>query len=102
MIEPVTLEQVETLVIRLPPKDQLKLLAHISERLSDTLLTAEPATESDHEQRVRDERLRLAKALCDEVGETLLMTPKGASMQQKRVSIGCETRGLTQLCRSDA
>ena len=37
MTEPVTLEQVETLVVRLPPKDQLKLLAHISERLSDTL-----------------------------------------------------------------
>ncbi len=37
MTEPITLKQVETLAVRLPAKDQLKLLAHLSERLSDML-----------------------------------------------------------------
>jgi hypothetical protein len=66
MPELVTLEQVETFVIQLPTKDQLKLLARISERLSSTLPVA-PGAESHHEQSVRDERRHLAKVLCEEV-----------------------------------
>jgi hypothetical protein len=66
MPESVTLEQVETLVVQLPPKDQLRLLAHISERLSNTLSTAPEATRP-HDDRVRDDRLQLAQILCDEV-----------------------------------
>ena len=99
MTEPVTLEQVETLVVRLPPKDQLKLLAHISERLSDTLST-EPATESDHEQRGREERLRLARALCDEV-EDITDDAKGSFDAAEDLHRIRDER-VAQLCRSDA
>lgn len=34
MIEPLTLAQVEALAVQLPPQEQLKLVAHISTRLS--------------------------------------------------------------------
>ncbi len=70
MPESVTLEHVETLVVQLPPKDQLRLLAHISERLSSTLPTALEATRS-HDGSVRDDRVQLAKILCDEVDEVI-------------------------------
>jgi len=70
MPESVTLEQVETLVVQLPPQDQLRLLAHISERLRTTLPTA-PDTTRPHDDRGRDDRLHLAKILCDEVDEVL-------------------------------
>ena len=68
MPESVTLEQVETLVVQLPPQDQLRLLAHISERLSSTLPTA-PEAKSSHKDTVQDDRLQLAKMLCDEVDD---------------------------------
>ena len=99
MIESVTLEQVETLVVRLPPKDQLKLLAHISERLSDTL-SPEPVAESDYEQRMREERLRLAKALCDEVGD-VTDDAKGSFDAAEDIHRMRDKRA-DQLCRSDA
>ena len=70
MPESVTLEQVETLVVQLPPQDQLRLLAHISERLSSTLLTA-PEAKSSHTETVQDDRLQLAKMLCDEVDDVI-------------------------------
>ena len=99
MTEPVTLEQVETLVVQLPPKDQLKLLAHISKRLSDTL-SAEPEAESDQEQQARDERLRLAKVLCEEV-EDLADDAQGefdAAEDIRRI----RDERIAQLCRSGA
>ncbi len=65
MPESITLEQVKTLVVQLPTKDQLRLLAHISERLSNILPVA-PEVESPHALGVRDERLQLAKMLCEE------------------------------------
>lgn len=68
MPESVTFEQIEMLVVQLPPKDQLRLLAHVSERLSTTLPAA-PDSTRPHEDRVRDDRLQLAKILCDEVDE---------------------------------
>jgi hypothetical protein len=70
MPESVTLEQVETLVVQLPPQDQLRLLAHISERLSSTLPTA-PEAKSSHTETVQDDRLQLAKMLCDEVDDVI-------------------------------
>ena len=70
MPESVTLEQVETLVVQLPPQDQLRLLAHISERLSSTLPTA-PEAKSSHTETVHDDRLHLAKMLCDEVDDVI-------------------------------
>jgi hypothetical protein len=70
MPESVTLEQVETLVVQLPPQDQLRLLAHISERLSSTLPTV-PEAKSSHKDTVQDDRLQLAKMLCDEVNDVI-------------------------------
>jgi hypothetical protein len=99
MPEPITLEQVETLVVQLPPKDQLRLLAHISERLSDTL-AAEPGAESDQEQQDRDERLRLAKVLCEEV-EDITDDAQGefdAAEDIRRM----RNERTAQLCRSGA
>jgi hypothetical protein len=70
MPESVTLEQIETLVVQLPPQDQLRLLAHISERLRSTLPTA-PEEKSSHKDTVQDDRHQLAKMLCDEVDDVL-------------------------------
>lgn len=99
MTESMTLEQVETLVVQLPPQDQLRLLAHISERLSSTLPVV-PEAESNQEQRVRDERLRLAKALCEEVEDV-------ADDAQGEFDAADDIRRLrdervAQLCRSAA
>jgi len=98
MAEPVTLEQVETLVVQLPPKDQLKLLAHISDRLSDTL-SAESEVGSDQEQQVRDERLQLAKALCEEV-EDVADDARGEFDAAEDIRRMREER-VAQVCRSD-
>jgi hypothetical protein len=70
MPESVTLEQVETLVVQLPPQDQLRLLAHISERLSSTLPTT-PEAKSSPQDTVQDDRLQLVKMLCDEVDDVI-------------------------------
>lgn len=66
MPESVTLDHVESLVVQLPPQDQLRLLAHIGERLCTTLPTA-PEVTSAHDGSVRDDRVQFAKILCDEV-----------------------------------
>jgi len=98
MPEPVTLEQVETLVVQLPTKDQLRLLAHISERLSSTLPVA-PEVESHHDQRVRAERLQLAKALCEEV-EDIANDTLGEFDAADDIRRVREER-VSQLCRND-
>ncbi|MEW6296213.1 MAG: hypothetical protein AB1671_00520 [Thermodesulfobacteriota bacterium] len=97
MTEPVTLEQVETLVVQLPPKDQLKLLAHLSKRLSDTL-SAEAGAKSDQEQQARDERLRLAKFLCEEA-EGVADDAQGEFDAAEDVRRMRDER-IAQLCRS--
>jgi hypothetical protein len=94
----VTLEQVETLVVQLPTKDQLRLLAHISERLSGTLPVV-PAVESPHEHSVRDERLQLATILCAEV-EDIANDARGEFDAADDIHRMREER-LTQLCRND-
>jgi len=98
MPESVTLEQVETLVIQLPTKDQLRLLAHISERLSSTLPVV-PAVESPHEQSVRDERLHLAKILCEEV-EDITNDTLGEFDAAEDIRRIREER-VPQVCRND-
>ena len=65
-----TLDQVEQLAVQLPSREQLKLVAHISEWLSVTPL-ATPTEESGVE---RAQRERLAQidawiAQCDQVAE---------------------------------
>lgn len=99
MTEPVTLEQVEILVVQLPSKEQLKLLAHISAHLSDVLLV-EPEEEHNHEPQVREECLRLAQVLCDEV-EDINDDATGSFDAATDIQRMRAERGA-QLCRSDA
>ena len=98
MPESVTLEQVETLVVQLPTKDQLKLLAHISERLSSTLPVV-LGVESRHEQSDREARLQLAKVLCEEVADVANDT-RGEVDAAEDIHRMREER-VTQLCRND-
>jgi hypothetical protein len=63
----VTLEQVEQQAAQLPPHEQLKLVAHISERLSLAVQEATP-TVVGNEESLRQQRQREADellALCD-------------------------------------
>lgn len=99
MPELVTLEQVETLVVQLPTKDQLKLLAHISERLS-SIVPVVPEAESHHEQRAQDERLQLARTLCEEVEEVANDT-QGEFDAADDIR-GMREEGVARLCRNDA
>lgn len=66
----VTLEQAEQIAVQLPPRDQLKLVAYLSERLSATPVTI-PLEERSGE---RAKQRRLAQmeawiAQCDQVAE---------------------------------
>ena len=99
MPESITLEQVETLVVQLPPQDQLRLLAYISERLSTTLPTA-PEAKSFPQDTVQDDRLQLAKMLCDEVDDVLDDT-RGEFDAAEEIQRMREKRG-TQVWRNDA
>ena len=68
MSDPVTLEQVEQLVVQLPPAERLKLVAHICEQLSTV-----PIAERDGEK-ARRERLAQVDAWlaeCDAVAESI-------------------------------
>ncbi len=69
MAKTVTLEQVEALAAQLPPQEQLKLLAHISERLTETISLSSPVMLDKKEaERLRKERTREAAAIlrkCD-------------------------------------
>jgi hypothetical protein len=70
MAETVTLEQVESLTAQLPPQEQLKLLARISERLSQLSL---PVQETDAERQRREYAAKVEAFLktCDEVAEQI-------------------------------
>jgi hypothetical protein len=98
MPESVTLEQIETLVSQLPTKDQLRLLAHISERLRSTLPVVS-GVESHHEQSVLDERLQLATILCAEV-EDIANDTRGEFDAADDIHRMREER-VSQLCRND-
>jgi leucyl aminopeptidase (aminopeptidase T) len=65
MANTVSLEQVETLAAQLPPQEQLKLVARISERLTE--VGSRPVTVSKREaERLRKERAREAAAILRE------------------------------------
>jgi len=70
MISPVTLEQVEALGVQLPPQEQLKLLARLSERLSQLPLTA-PEPVEERQRREYAARVEAWLAACDEVAEQI-------------------------------
>jgi hypothetical protein len=63
MSERVTLEQVEQLAMQLPPAEQLKLMAHISERLSRLETMVSPSDAG----RMKREREATADALIQEL-----------------------------------
>ena len=63
MPDQVTLEQVEQLAIQLPPAEQLRLLAHISERLTQSAV----AVEASGADQVREMRAAIADALLQEL-----------------------------------
>jgi len=69
----VTLAQVEELAAELPPRDQLKLLAHIGERLSiaPVAVLAEEVEDKDttRARQKRLARLRPWLAQCEKVAE---------------------------------
>ena len=66
MVDTMTLEQMAALVARLPPPDQLRLVAQISGQLS-TILDDVIRSEGHS---LRKERLRLAEELLAEVEDT--------------------------------
>lgn len=98
MPESVTLEQIETLVVQLSAKDQLRLLAYISACLSSPLPVM-PAVENPNEQRVLDERLQLATLLCAEV-ENITNDTLGEFDAADDIQRMHEER-TSQLCRND-
>ena len=59
----VTFEQVEQLAVRLPPPEQLKLVARISEQLSNLMATIAPSGMEE----VQQEREAMADALLAEL-----------------------------------
>jgi len=63
MSSTVALEQVEQLVMQLPPTEQLKLMAHISVELSKLEMRALPS----NVERVQREREAMADALLQEL-----------------------------------
>lgn len=63
MSNSVTLEQVEQLVMQLPPTEQLKLIAHISDQLS----RSEMRMLSSNAELARREREAMADALLQEL-----------------------------------
>jgi hypothetical protein len=64
----VTLEHVEQLASQLPPREQLKLVAHIGERLSGFLL---PETDDERQHREYAARVEAFLAACDDVAEQI-------------------------------
>jgi len=96
MAETVTLEQVEILVVQLPPQEQLKLLARISERLS----ALSPPAQEGEDEAVRRERAARAEAilaLCDAAAERFA-SESDAVEEIRRM----RDERIEQLCQSDA
>lgn len=70
MANNVTLEQIEQLAVQLPPPEQLKLVARISDRLSQ-LLPAAQETDMERQRRDYAARVKAFLAACDEVAEQI-------------------------------
>lgn len=69
MSDYLTLEQLEQQVTQLPPQEQLKLVAHISERLSALPLGTLPAAQGVLLQAEREQEAERLLARCDEAAE---------------------------------
>lgn len=65
MANTATLQQVDELAANLPPHDQLKLVARVTKRLSDAVVTKSTPSNKDAE-RLRKERAREAAAILRE------------------------------------
>jgi len=94
MTETVTLEQVATLASQLPPQEQLKLLARISEWLS----ALNPLVrESDDAlvQREREARAEAVLALCDAAAAQFVGDSDAAEdirqMREERIEQICQS-----------
>ena len=70
MSNQVTIEQVEQLAVQLPPPEQLKLVARISEQLSQ-LLPAAQETDMECQRRDYAARVEAFLAACDEAAEQI-------------------------------
>jgi len=70
MSNSVTFEQVEQLALQLPPPEQLKLVAHINERLSPLMPTAQ-GIDAECQRRAYAARVEAFLAACDEVAEQI-------------------------------
>lgn len=66
MASVVTFEQVEGLAAQLPPQEQLKLLARISERLTKAVSLPVPLESKKELARLRKERMRKAESVLRE------------------------------------
>ena len=62
----ITLEQLEQQVLLLPPQEQLRIVAHISQRLSALPLIV---VDEESQQRRREEEADELLALCDAAAE---------------------------------
>lgn len=63
------LEQLERQVAQLPPQEQLKLMAHISERLSTMPLSTLATVDEESLQRGKERKADELVALCDAAAE---------------------------------
>ena len=96
MTEPVTLEQVEALAVQLTPQEQLKLVAHVSERLSDALSVA--PVEENREASEQAKCLQLARELLAEV-EDIEDDSQGEHDAAETIRRMRDER-IAQICRS--
>lgn len=94
----VTLEQVEALATQLSLQEQLKLLACISEQLSTSMPPA--LAEESREERLKQERLRLAEELLIEV-EGIEDDSQGEFDAAEAIRRMREER-TARICQSDA
>lgn len=70
MASTVTVDQIEELAAQLPPHEQLRLLARISERLSHQSLAAQE-TDAERQRREYAAQVEAFLAACDEVAEQI-------------------------------
>jgi hypothetical protein len=89
-----TLELVEAMAAQLPPQEQLKLVAHISERLG-SLDWLRPEMDDDAVQRERDARAEAILALCDAAAERFVGESDAAEdirrMRDERIEQICQS-----------
>ena len=96
MADIVTLEQIEQLAVQLPPQEQLKLVAHISERLS-TFDRLRLETDDEAVRRERAARAEAILALCDAAAERFV-GESDAAEDIRRI----RDERIEQICQSGA